>query len=126
MRLDLLHIALSAAAPILGISVGSVNDKSTWRIDFDPSATLAQQAAAQVVLQAFDVAAEEAAETSQAQRNNDLTIQAKADAVVQQLLTATPTQIVNYVQNNVTDLASAKVLMAKLAVAIAFALQGKS
>jgi hypothetical protein len=54
-----LHAKVAAVAPIVGVSVGSVDDKATWRIDFDPKATDAQRKAAQAVIDAFDVAAEQ-------------------------------------------------------------------
>lgn len=40
-------------------------------------------------------------------------------ALRDQLLKATPTQIENYIENNVTDLASAKEVMKKMAVVLA-------
>jgi len=44
--------------------------------------------------------------------------QARADAVINYLVTHTPAEINNYIQANVTDLASAKKVLAKLAVAV--------
>jgi len=123
MLLDKLYAAISQVAPIEGVAIGVLNDKTTWRIDFDPSATDTQKAAAQAVIQAFDVAAEEAAEATQAQINANLALQAKADAVIAQLQSASITQIQNYVQTNVTDLASAKAFLVKLAVAVAYSLR---
>lgn len=49
-----LHDALAAVAPITGISIGSRNDRSTWRIDFAPEATPQQQSAANALLASFD------------------------------------------------------------------------
>jgi len=121
--LSVLTQQVGAVCPIYGISIGVKTDKSTWRIDFDPAATDAQKAAAQTVVQNFDVAAEEATETAQAQTNADLELQAKADTVIAQLQSASITQIQNYVQNNVTDLASAKAFLVKLAVAVAYSLR---
>jgi hypothetical protein len=43
---------------------------------------------------------------------------AKADSVIQYLVSHTPAEIAGYVQSNVTDLASAKNVLAKLAVAV--------
>lgn len=40
-------------------------------------------------------------------------------ALRDQLLKATPTQIENYIENNITDLASAKEVMKKMAVVLA-------
>ena len=49
-----LDAALKAVCPIHGVSIGRVNDKQTWRIDFRDEATAQQRAAAQDVLDAFD------------------------------------------------------------------------
>lgn len=54
MIADNLTKAVHAVCPIVGVSIGSVGDKGTWRIDFDPTATDAQKAAAQAALNAFD------------------------------------------------------------------------
>lgn len=50
----LLHNAIAAVCPIVGVSIGTAGDPSTVRIDYASSATPAQQAAAQAVLAAFD------------------------------------------------------------------------
>jgi len=55
----ILHAKVAAVAPIVGVSFGHVDDKSTWRIDFDPQATDAQRKAVNAVLAAFDVAEEQ-------------------------------------------------------------------
>lgn len=47
--------AVAAVCPIHGVSVGRSNDKATWRIDFKDEATAEQRAAAQAVIDAFDV-----------------------------------------------------------------------
>jgi len=44
-------------APIDGVGIGSLADKSTWRIDFKPEATEPQRQAARDLVAAFDVAA---------------------------------------------------------------------
>lgn len=46
--------AVSSAAPISGVSIGRMDDKATWRIDFADGATPEQRAAAQSVLDGFD------------------------------------------------------------------------
>jgi hypothetical protein len=48
---------IAAVCPIQGVAVVDPNDRATWRIDFDPSATDAQRQAAQAVLSAFDPSA---------------------------------------------------------------------
>ena len=57
--LQVLNEKVEQVAPIFGVSLGETSDKSTWRIDFKPEATPAQRTAAQAVVDAFDVAAEE-------------------------------------------------------------------
>jgi len=45
--------AVKAVCPIDGVSIGRPDDKTTWRIDFRPEATKAQQQAAQTVVDTF-------------------------------------------------------------------------
>lgn len=52
----LLTIAISALAPVSGVSVGRINDKSTWRVDFN-NATPAQRQSVEAFIQSFDVTA---------------------------------------------------------------------
>ena len=52
-----LHSAVAAVAPIDGVSVGVEADKSTWKVSFADSATPAQRAAAQTVINGFDLKA---------------------------------------------------------------------
>jgi hypothetical protein len=68
----------------------------------------------------LDQAAQDAWDTSQAQRQADESArgEAKADNVVQYLVAHTPAEINTYVQTNVTDLVGARNLLAKLAVAV--------
>jgi hypothetical protein len=54
MDLRALHDRLQLVCPIVGVSVGKLADKATWRIDFAPEATAEQRTAAQAALQAFD------------------------------------------------------------------------
>lgn len=51
-----LDAAIKAVCPICGVSVGDVNDKSTWTYHCLPEATDAQRAAANAVIAAFDPA----------------------------------------------------------------------
>jgi hypothetical protein len=39
-----LHAAIAAVCPIVGLSLGKLDDRSTWVIDFDPAATAASAA----------------------------------------------------------------------------------
>lgn len=50
-----IHNAISQVCPIDGISVGSIADKSTWRVDYSPSATTTQKTAAEDVVRTIDV-----------------------------------------------------------------------
>lgn len=58
MNITALDAALRLVAPIEGVSVVDENDKSTWRVDFKPEATSDQRAAAQAVIDTFDVDAD--------------------------------------------------------------------
>lgn len=60
-----LDTAVRAVAPIVGVSIVRLQDKSTWRIDFDPAATPQQRTQAANVVASFDVAAAEAAEQAE-------------------------------------------------------------
>lgn len=50
MNIVQLDEALRVVCPIHGVSIGKVDDKSTWRISFKDEATAEQQAAAQGVI----------------------------------------------------------------------------
>lgn len=50
------HRALAAVCPIVSLSLKDRFDKSTWRVEFDPAATVEQRAAALAALDAFDPA----------------------------------------------------------------------
>jgi hypothetical protein len=55
--------ALKAAGiPIVGVSIGRPGDRSTWRIDYAPAATVEQRAAGAALLASFDPDAPEAVE----------------------------------------------------------------
>ncbi len=49
-----IHGTVAALAPVVGVSVGTLGDSSTVRIEFAPAATTEQRAAAQAALDAFD------------------------------------------------------------------------
>jgi hypothetical protein len=49
-----LNAAIAAVCPIDGVSVGTIGDPATVRIDYRPEATTEQRAAAQAALAAFD------------------------------------------------------------------------
>lgn len=54
-----LHDSIAAVASIDGVSIGRINDRSTWRIDYKPEATDIERAAGAAALAAFDPNAEE-------------------------------------------------------------------
>lgn len=49
-----LHNAIAAVCPIIGISVGTMGDSASVRIDYAGNATEQERAAAQAVLAAFN------------------------------------------------------------------------
>lgn len=51
---------VAKVAPIHGVSLGVLDDKATWRIDFNDEATQEQRAAGQNAMDAFDADAWEA------------------------------------------------------------------
>ena len=86
----LLHAQILSVCPINGIGLGALNDKSTWRIDFKPEATVQQRADAQAVVAAFDVAAEEKkltdADRAKVDKKASLLLQPNKSVTVQDLL----------------------------------------
>ena len=48
------QVLVDAGIPIHGVSIGRVDDKESWRIDFKEEATPAQKAQAQQILNDFD------------------------------------------------------------------------
>lgn len=52
MNIVELDQAVKAVCPISGVSIGTYEDRSTWRISFLPEATSQQRAAGQAVLDA--------------------------------------------------------------------------
>lgn len=46
--------AIAAVCPVDGVSIGRLDDKATWRIEFSPEANDAQKSAALEVLASFD------------------------------------------------------------------------
>ena len=85
-----LHAFIAAVCPIEGVAIGRSNDKTTWRIDFAPEATTTQRLAAQAVVDAFDVAAEEQklrdAEQAKKDKKTSLLSQPNKSVTIQDLL----------------------------------------
>ena len=88
--LEVLDSKIRVVAPIDGVSLGSLLDKSTWRIDFKPEATVQQRIDAQAVVDTFDVVAEEKKLTDADQAKKDkktlLLTQPNKSVTVQDLL----------------------------------------
>lgn len=59
----MVHQQVEAVAPITGISIGRVDDKTSWRITFADDATDEQRAAARAVVDTIDVSAGPVADT---------------------------------------------------------------
>lgn len=52
-----LHKEISAVAPIVGVSVGDKDDKSTWKLEFAKNVTDKQKQDALAIVAAFDFSA---------------------------------------------------------------------
>ena len=50
----------AAGLPLVGVTLGTRTDKATWRVDWSQPPTAQQQATAQAIIDAFDIATEEA------------------------------------------------------------------
>lgn len=111
--------AVAAVCPITGASMGSVSDRSTWVFTPIAGATQAQIQAAQNVIATFDATAAQAAIAADAARDAAMASDVDRQDILAKIATATPTQIKNYINNNVTDLASAKVFLMKLTLLVA-------
>jgi hypothetical protein len=83
---NLILSKISGVCPIDGISIGDPNNPATWRIDFNLSATTAQQQAAQQALAVITPASLAAA---------DATVSAAAAAIPNPLATATAQAVSN-------------------------------
>lgn len=113
-NIHVLDRRIRAVCPISGVSSNRV-------ISFMPEATQAQKDAAQAIADGWDfkvqtpeeIAAKAASEALIAAK-----AEAKADNIVQYLRDHTPAKCEQYVQNNVTDLASAKAFLKKVAMVL--------
>lgn len=106
-----IHVALNRVlnevCPIHGVSIGRKDDKATWRIDFKDEATAGQRADGRAALNAFDVAAHDALEASEAVRTATVDAAIKADNVIQQMKAMTPAEYDDWWTANVTTAAQA-------------------
>lgn len=114
MKIQFLYRALSSICPI-----DSVNSNRV--VSFKDEATQSQRNAAQAIADSWDfnvptteeltaIAAQEALIAAKAE--------AQADNIVQYLRDHTPAECAQYVENNVTNLASAKAFLKKVAVVL--------
>jgi hypothetical protein len=53
---QLTRALMRQAIPVIGVSIGKSDDRTTWRIDYDPSATAAQRTAGETLKATFDPA----------------------------------------------------------------------
>lgn len=120
-----LDTAIRAVAPIVGVSIGRQDDKSTWRIDFAPEATQAERDAAAAVVTTFDVAAVEAGEAAKVAAIDALVLSARADAVFTALKTATAAEISTHVNTTFPALPVAQRNVLKLLLVVAAAVLRK-
>ena len=95
-----LDAALRAVAPIVGVSIGRRDDKSTWRIDFVVEATREERDAAAGVVASFDVAASESAEQAETAAVDALEAETRSDAVFAALRNSTAAEINTFINNN--------------------------
>lgn len=117
-----LDAAIKAVCPIHGVSIGRLDDKATWRIDFKDEATPEQRAAAIAVIDAFDPTAK-TAEDLRAAADAGERLQATLDNAVMALVNATPAQLVTYCRNKFPSLTLAEqtemaAILCALAVAV--------
>lgn len=79
---ELDELIRTAGVPILGCAIGDPNDKGTWRVDFDPSATQAHRDQAAVIIAAYtDPTPATLLDRTADQRVNDKALMATAQAL---------------------------------------------
>jgi hypothetical protein len=116
--LNRLHQAVAAVAPIDGVSIGNLSNRSTWVVSYQTGATPAQRTAGQNVINTFDPTAPTAEETRIGNLRNDPT----ATELKNTLLGATPAQIDAYVNSQGNDLPSTRALLKKMLLLTAVSL----
>lgn len=114
------HNAVAVVCPIFGISIGDRNVKATWRIDFNPIATPAEQTMAQTVVNGFDVAAFDAQQAAKAARAAAIATFINADPLTAQLRDSSIATIQAYISANTTGLNNTRLMVAKLALMLAY------
>lgn len=114
---------LSPICPVDGVSIGRKDDKATWRIFFNPSATQQEKDAAQSAMDSYDPAADDAAENSQQAQDDADKATLKSIPQAVQLAQMTPAQIDAWLAANVTDLPSARNALGILAKIVSVGLR---
>lgn len=70
-----------AGIPVYGVTIGNDNDRATWRVQYQPTATAQQRLDGDALVQAFDFVADEStfrAEQEQAQFDGNRMVKAVA------------------------------------------------
>lgn len=109
------NLLAAAVGRTVFVSIPRREDKSGWRVSANPPLTAQEAQAAQVVIDAFDPAAP----LPEKAREDALLADADRQDLIGRLATATPAQIKSYVDSNVTNLATAKTMLAKVILAMA-------
>jgi hypothetical protein len=99
-----LDSAIQTVAPIIGVSLGRSDDKSTWRIDFAPEATPEQRDAAAAVVAKFDVVAAESAEQLKTAELGALADEARSDVLFKGLSNATDAEIGDFIDSTFSEM----------------------
>lgn len=102
-----LDIAIKAVCPIHGVNSNRV-------ISFKDEATFQQKSTAQAIADGWDFGTPDAEDVADEQAATA----AKADSVIQYLVTHTPAECAAYVNANVNNLADAKAFLGKVAMAL--------
>lgn len=111
MLFQQLHRQISQVCPIAGVSIGTIDDKRTWRVDFAEGATTEQRAAANAVITSFDVTAAQQAEAQLLQRrltDDQELADARLNNAVIALIDSTPAQLLTWASNNFPTLTPAE------------------
>ena len=111
-----LYNAVVAVCPVIGVTLGRKDDRTTWSFEPSPDATQQQIDAGNIIVTTFDFAGAEAAEVA---RKAGLLTDSDAVDFMSRLQGKTAAQVKTYVQANVTDLASARLLLAKVLLYLA-------
>lgn len=110
---------IKPVCPIFGVSIGREDDRQTWRVSFKDEATPQQRASAQAQIDTFDLAAYAASEAAESARRVAIHDDQLRVDLLGRLKSATAAQISNYVDTNVTDIASARALFKRILLLIA-------